>query len=647
MKEIREVIRKEGNEIVLYSSDGTKVLGRFPFGPGQPYEDEDAARAAAHKREGQIQFFKKHGEALGPAVRRTVAEFCDQAVPLLESAAFREAGVDAIIAKWKAWAGSYRKCVEVLSGKADISEPEALCAWLHHEAEGIWPGDTPPPGPNPKEVYVPDVSGLLAEAGQVRSALAEVGARHTQAEIKLIDRVIRYLEIIRDGEITPDEAEELRTMGIDVKPTTESAQDAAPADSFEDKARVVYNAWRTLYPWSPDAPSPDVIGTYEGYVIVRDGSAYFQVSYQVGEDGVVTFSGRDAWAPVELTWQPIGVAGEAQAAESARGPVDLVYTATVYEAAVDDAGNLDCVLIGAGESANGNVYSPEVLEAAAPLFVGVQMYADHPTRSEEYERPERSVRDLVGRVIEARYEDGKIRARAKLSAAAGWLKTLIREGIAGDLSINAQGRGRKENGKFIVEAITAARSADFVTTGAARGRVLAVLEAYRPDSWAGLTIEDLAEHRPDILNEIASRERDKLYRGKEETLREAQAAPVLRAELESTKKRIAELEKQLEAYAVTDVVEQLLREEVALPEAAKNEVRRQLAGASLADAPARTVGAIQAQKSIVAQVLEAGTVRGHGSAAGGENEAYNRLVAAYIAGGLTPEQAAIAARGRM
>jgi len=41
-------IRKEGNEIVLYSSDGEKVLS-FPFGESMEYATEEAAREAALK----------------------------------------------------------------------------------------------------------------------------------------------------------------------------------------------------------------------------------------------------------------------------------------------------------------------------------------------------------------------------------------------------------------------------------------------------------------------------------------------------------------------------------------------------------------------------------------------------------------------
>ncbi len=57
-KGFAEIIRQQKNEIILYSSNGEKVLGRFPFGAGKKFKNKNAARRAAHKREGQIQFFK-------------------------------------------------------------------------------------------------------------------------------------------------------------------------------------------------------------------------------------------------------------------------------------------------------------------------------------------------------------------------------------------------------------------------------------------------------------------------------------------------------------------------------------------------------------------------------------------------------------
>jgi len=36
--------------------------------------------------------------------------------------------------------GDYDDCVSRLSGKEGIDDPNALCAWLHHEVSGNWPG---------------------------------------------------------------------------------------------------------------------------------------------------------------------------------------------------------------------------------------------------------------------------------------------------------------------------------------------------------------------------------------------------------------------------------------------------------------------------------------------------------------------------
>lgn len=53
-----EVIKKEDDEIVLYAKDKKKVLGRFPFGKGKKYADEDAARDAAWKQETKLRYAK-------------------------------------------------------------------------------------------------------------------------------------------------------------------------------------------------------------------------------------------------------------------------------------------------------------------------------------------------------------------------------------------------------------------------------------------------------------------------------------------------------------------------------------------------------------------------------------------------------------
>jgi len=134
-------------------------------------------------------------------------------------------------------------------------------------------------------------------------------------------------------------------------------------------------------------------------------------------------------------------------------------------------------------------YSPELLERDGPkLFkAGTQMFIDHPTESEERERPERSVRDLAGELVEDAAWDpvnafgpGLYSKAKPVGEFAGVLDQLAPH-IG--LSINARGRAKegKAEGKegMIIQEITAARSVDFVTVPGAGGKILELYEAAR------------------------------------------------------------------------------------------------------------------------------------------------------------------------
>jgi hypothetical protein len=49
--------------------------------------------------------------------------------------------VEGIIETYNSWAGDFEGCVDELSGKPGITNPEALCVWLHHESTGQWPAE--------------------------------------------------------------------------------------------------------------------------------------------------------------------------------------------------------------------------------------------------------------------------------------------------------------------------------------------------------------------------------------------------------------------------------------------------------------------------------------------------------------------------
>lgn len=59
---VEKVIVDEGSEVVLYSKDKSRVLGRYPYGKGKKYKDKEAATKAAEEREREVQFFKHQEE---------------------------------------------------------------------------------------------------------------------------------------------------------------------------------------------------------------------------------------------------------------------------------------------------------------------------------------------------------------------------------------------------------------------------------------------------------------------------------------------------------------------------------------------------------------------------------------------------------
>src|SRR5579875_3392942 len=172
--------------------------------------------------------------------------------------------------------------------------------------------------------------------------------------------------------------------------------------------------------------------------------------------------------------------------QSTQGRARMVHiVADLREAVVhEERRAVEVVCLRAGLSKNGNYYAPAVVEAMAPLFDGARAFADHPAPGE---RPERSIRDIVGYYKSPRVDDtGALRATLKVSRGADWLWSLIREAIEEGqpdligLSIDAEARvtpGRVEGREArVVEAITRLNSCDVVTRASAGGRVERLLQ---------------------------------------------------------------------------------------------------------------------------------------------------------------------------
>jgi hypothetical protein len=127
-------------------------------------------------------------------------------------------------------------------------------------------------------------------------------------------------------------------------------------------------------------------------------------------------------------------------------------------------------------------YPAEVLRRDGPnvFRAGTQLYLNHPTRTEEAERPERDIRDLAGKLAsDAIWMDDGLYADVEYYNNHRPLIAAIGEDL--DVSIRADGTyrtGEAEGRKGrIIEQLVRAESIDFVTRAGAGGKVARLMES--------------------------------------------------------------------------------------------------------------------------------------------------------------------------
>lgn len=135
-------------------------------------------------------------------------------------------------------------------------------------------------------------------------------------------------------------------------------------------------------------------------------------------------------------------------------------------------------IITPGKGSSG-IYLAENLAESAHLFkAGTEMFIDHPTESEEWERPERSIRDYAGVFLEDATvgEDGALYTVCKVFSGVNELIKDKWEHIG--VSINAWcDEPISETG--VVPVFAGVRSVDFVTAPGAGGSIVDLLESNR------------------------------------------------------------------------------------------------------------------------------------------------------------------------
>lgn len=156
--------------------------------------------------------------------------------------------------------------------------------------------------------------------------------------------------------------------------------------------------------------------------------------------------------------------------ESARGPVNgLRWKARIIEA--DRWGSTA-------------YYPREVLERDGPrvFTTGVQVFENHMTDNEKWERPEGNVQNLIGKLIsEASFEDDGLYADIEFYPSYA---DRINE-IAGDIGLSVRASGLTEDAEMdgrygpVLVALLAAESVDVVTKAGAGGKLTSILESGR------------------------------------------------------------------------------------------------------------------------------------------------------------------------
>jgi len=163
-------------------------------------------------------------------------------------------------------------------------------------------------------------------------------------------------------------------------------------------------------------------------------------------------------------------------------------------------------------------YTKEALADAVStgLFNGKKMYKNHLTEADEktLKGMPRSIDDWVSTIKSTWLEsDGSIAGKVKVVNNKFWdfLKQ-VKEDIG--TSIDARGKivkGMMEGIRTnIVNAFTTAKSVDWVTEAGAGGKVLLLENKEEDMDWSKITIAELEENVPELLEEVREQEKKKI-----------------------------------------------------------------------------------------------------------------------------------------
>lgn len=191
---------------------------------------------------------------------------------------------------------------------------------------------------------------------------------------------------------------------------------------------------------------------------------------------------------------------------------------------VNSNGTMRARLISPGQGSSG-YYSPALLEKSVSKFTDAQVYWDHPTSTEEATRPERSLRDLAGKIVgtptwESAGKEGP-GIYADVQVFKPYQEAVNELGPHIGMSIRASGTGAQGNvgGKktVVVESLDEVHSVDFVTLAGRGGKPLQMFEAARIAARAAkdgeMTLEETQKAIKDGIEAATAPLRERALKG--------------------------------------------------------------------------------------------------------------------------------------
>lgn len=271
-----------------------------------------------------------------------------------------------------------------------------------------------------------------------------------------------------------------------------------------------------------------VFAIFPKYVIVEEKGDYFKIPYT--DSGKQVTLGNPTKVDYVETFKAVKEA-QNKLTGGDQKVQDLSFNTSLIEtSALDQSkGIYEVTIIKEGFTEDKKRYYPkDTLTKATSLFEGAKAYADHPTKQEMKDRPERSIADLIGdyRNVRCMEDSGKAKIKGELHIleSKSWVKDVLNRAVDNPsfcgTSIHADGwvNPKAKDGSDLVESIETVASADIVTEANAGGRVERLIASNRKDineedngkkeggaeelKIAELSVEQLQKERPDLFESM-------------------------------------------------------------------------------------------------------------------------------------------------